>query len=114
MYVQLSLSTIKDRLDPSKPISAQLIPIMDNAVTLVKGIMAVVKSARGSKDAALDKYKPQVASLVTDCQQLVMRTNLILQQPGTVGSGPGTPPTPAETSSSAAVRFLLLFLLCTG
>ncbi|KAI0804789.1 hypothetical protein BC629DRAFT_1591020 [Irpex lacteus] len=102
MYVQLSLSTIKDRLDPSKPISAQLIPIMDNAVTLVKGIMAVVKSARGSKDAALDKYKPQVASLVTDCQQLVMRTNLILQQPGTVGSGPGTPPTPAETSSSAA------------
>ncbi|KAI0804810.1 hypothetical protein BC629DRAFT_1580916 [Irpex lacteus] len=102
MYVQLSLSTIKDRLDPSKPVSAQLIPIMETALTVAKGIMAVSKSAQGSEDTSLDKYKPQITTLITDSQQLVTKTNLILQQPGTVGAGPATPPTPAETSSSAA------------
>ncbi|KAI0086014.1 hypothetical protein BDY19DRAFT_895518 [Irpex rosettiformis] len=102
MYVQISLSTIKDRLDPSKPISSQLLPIMETAVTVAKGIMAVSKSAQGADDTALDKYKPQITTLITDTQQLVTKSNLILQQPGTVGSGPATPPTPAESSSSAS------------
>lgn len=80
---------------------------METALTVAKGIMAVAKSAQGSEDTSLDKYKPQIATLITDSQQLVTKTNLILQQPGTVGAGPATPPTPAETSSSAAVRSLL-------
>lgn len=45
MYVQVGLSTIKDRLEPSKPISSQLMPIMDEALNIAKGIMAVAKSA---------------------------------------------------------------------
>ncbi|KAI0804724.1 hypothetical protein BC629DRAFT_1590958 [Irpex lacteus] len=102
LYVQFSLSTIKDRLDPSKPVSAQLIPIMETALTVAKGIMAVAKSAEGAEDTSLDKYKPQIATVVSDSQQLVTKANLILQQPGTVGAGPATPPTPAQTSSSAA------------
>ncbi|KAK7694431.1 hypothetical protein QCA50_001617 [Cerrena zonata] len=102
VYVQISLSTIKDRLDPTKPISAQLLPIMEEAVTIAKGIMAVAKSAQGSEDTSLDKYKPQITALITNVQQLVTKINLILQQPGTVGAGPATPPTPAEVSSSAS------------
>lgn len=108
MYVQMSLSTIKDRLDASKPISSQLIPIMETALSVSTAILTVAKSAQGSNDSALEKYKPQVATVVSDTQQLVTKANLILQQPGTVGSGPATPPTPPSSSNSAAVSNLTL------
>ncbi|KAI0683167.1 hypothetical protein BC835DRAFT_1473001 [Cytidiella melzeri] len=102
LYVELSLTTIHERLDPSKPISAQLLPIMESAVAIAKGIVAVSKSSQSTDDNALDKYKPQITTLISNAQQLVTKANLILQQPGTVGSGPATPPTPAQSSSSAA------------
>ncbi|KAI0701082.1 hypothetical protein BC835DRAFT_1265443, partial [Cytidiella melzeri] len=102
MYVEISLSTIKDRLDPSKPVSAQLLPILESAVTIAKGIMAISRSAQGADDTALEKYKPKIATLVSDAQQLVQKVNLILQQPGTVATGPATPPTPIQNTNNAA------------
>ena len=105
----MSLSTIKDRLDASKPISSQLIPIMETALSVSTAILSVAKSAQGANDAALEKYKPQVATVLSDTQQLVTKANLILQQPGAVGSGPATPPTPPSTSNSAAVSTLTFF-----
>jgi hypothetical protein len=99
----MSLSNIKDSLDASKPISSQLLPVVDSGIMIAKGIDAVSKSVAGEDDNALEKYKPEITAMVSNAQQLVTKVNLILQQPGTVGSGPATPPTPQKTSDSAAV-----------
>jgi hypothetical protein len=109
----MSLSTIKERLEPAKPISAQLIPVAESGIAIAKGIVAVSKSVEGDDDKSLEKYKPQITSLIFDAQQLVTKANLILQQSGTAASGPATPPTPTKTSNSAAVRYSSLFARVT-
>ncbi|KAI0701085.1 hypothetical protein BC835DRAFT_1442546 [Cytidiella melzeri] len=102
MYVEITLSTIKDRLDPSKPVSAQLLPILESAMSIAKGIMVISRSVQSADDTALEKYKPKIATLVSDAQQLVQKVNFILQQPGTVATGPATPPTPIQNTNQAA------------
>ncbi|KAI0339038.1 hypothetical protein BDW22DRAFT_1361941 [Trametopsis cervina] len=103
LYVQMSLQTTIDRLDKTKPISAELLPIVESAVAIAKGIVDVAKSASSSEDSALDPYKPKITTLIANAQQMVTKVNSILSQSGSVGTGPATPPTPEKVSPGAAV-----------
>ncbi|KAK7054715.1 hypothetical protein VNI00_003178 [Paramarasmius palmivorus] len=88
----------------NKPISGELLPIMDTAVSTISSIIQVANSARASDAGALDKFKPTIEQSITSLQQLVTKANLVLQQTGATATGPATPPTPskAETSSNTA------------
>ena len=103
IYVNGRLEVIKKRLDLSKPISAQLLPVIDDALNISRGITQVATSVRASEDSSLNEYKQKTQVLITNVERIVTHTNLILQQPGTVPSGPATPPTPLKASGSAAV-----------
>ncbi|KAL0572737.1 hypothetical protein V5O48_009237 [Marasmius crinis-equi] len=100
LYIQMNCETIKERLDTNKPISAELLPLIDAAVTTVKGIIQIAGSAQAADDKACDKYKPQIERLITSLQQLVTKANLALQQPGMSATGPATPPTPSKTETT--------------
>lgn len=103
-WIETSLAAMKNRLNPVKPISAQLLPIVDSAISIANGITTISESSRAVDGQLLDVYKPQIADLVAAMQELVIIIDLILQQPGSIAAGPATPPTPIQPSSDTVVR----------
>jgi hypothetical protein len=99
-----SLSAVKTRLDPSKAISTQLISIVDAALKIASQILSEFHTPSTVDKDVVTKYRSEIGELVIKAQQVVTKANLVCQQPGTVGTGPATPPTPSNSSKSAEVR----------
>ncbi|KAG9043595.1 hypothetical protein FS837_009341 [Tulasnella sp. UAMH 9824] len=102
-YVKASLEKMKSRLDPTKPISVNLDVYIGTAIEVISSIIDTAKSPGGSP-TALDAQKPKVEKLISDLQQLVTSTNLLLQQTGAAPVGPATPPAPQGEMSSSTVK----------
>lgn len=88
-----------DRLDKTKPISLELLPIMEQAVRIMKRVNTTARAIDSNDDTAFDKYKPGVKKMIKDLQGMVTRCNLILQQTGNNATGPGTPKNVSTTTS---------------
>ena len=101
LYVEASLERMKDRLDKTKPISSELLPIMEQAVLITKKVNAAARTIESQDDRALNKHKSAVNQMIKNLQGTVTRCNLILQQTGNIATGPGTPKNVSTTSSCA-------------
>ncbi|KAG8933166.1 hypothetical protein FRC01_010665 [Tulasnella sp. 417] len=95
-FVKASLESFKKRLDPTKPISVILGVHINDAIQIITSLIDTAKSAGAAPDA-LDAQKPKVEKLVSDLQQLVTLTNLLLQQTGSPPAGLVTPAAPQGT-----------------
>ncbi|KAI9458447.1 hypothetical protein HD554DRAFT_1710139 [Boletus coccyginus] len=103
LYVQASLERMMDRLDKTKPISSELLPILEQAVRVTKAVNATAMTVESGDDRALNKHKSAVNKMIKDLQGIVTRCNLILQQTGNIATGPGTAKSvPATTSHTQA------------
>ncbi|KIO28092.1 hypothetical protein M407DRAFT_6970 [Tulasnella calospora MUT 4182] len=103
-YVKISLENIKSRLDPAKPISVNLDVYVSNAIQIIASIIKTANSPAATTPDALDAQKPKVEKLISDLQQLVTSTNLLLQQTGATPVGPATPAPPQGGVSSSAAK----------
>ncbi|KAF8647344.1 hypothetical protein AX16_006806 [Volvariella volvacea WC 439] len=106
LYVEKSLENIKERLDGKKPISAELLPIMESSISVIQSIIRIASSPQAADDNALDKFKPSINQSVASLQQLVTKVNLTLQQTGVSATGPATPPPPSKGGSSSSAAKL--------
>ena len=88
-----------DRLDKRKPISSELLPIMEQAIGITKGVNRVARTIESDDDGAFKKHKGVVKKMIKDLQGIVTRCNLILQQTGNIATGPGTPKSVQATVS---------------
>ena len=101
LFVEVSLEGMLNRLDKTKPISSELLPIVERAVAVAKKVNGTARTIESHNDGALDKYKSGVNKMIKALQGIVTRCNLILQQTGNVATGPGTPKNVQSTSSCA-------------
>ncbi|KIJ62951.1 hypothetical protein HYDPIDRAFT_41638 [Hydnomerulius pinastri MD-312] len=101
LFVEASLERIRDRLDKTKPISAKLLPTLEQALRITKAVNKISGTFQSSDDKICDTYKPQIKNMIRSLEGIVTQCNLILQQPGSVPTGPATPRT-VSTSSSVA------------
>ncbi|KAG8216620.1 hypothetical protein J3R82DRAFT_6808 [Butyriboletus roseoflavus] len=99
LYVEASLERTMNRLDKTKPISSELLPIMEQAIRVTKKVNTTARTIESGDDRALDKHKPVVKKMINDLQGIVTRCNLILQQTGNNATGPGTPKNVSTASS---------------
>ena len=88
-----------NRLDKTKPISSELLPILEQAIRVAKNINATAMTVESGDDRALNKHKSAVNKMIKDLQGIVTRCNLILQQTGNIATGPGTAQNVSTTSS---------------
>lgn len=96
-----------DRLDKTKPISSELLPIMERATDITKKVNATARTIKSQDDKALNKYKSDVNQMIKSLQGVVTRCNLILQQTGNIATGPGTPKcTPTAASHTVCILFI--------
>jgi hypothetical protein len=103
LWVEASLERMIDRLDKTKPISSELLPIMERATDITKKVNATARTIKSQDDKALNKYKSDVNQMIKSLQGVVTRCNLILQQTGNIATGPGTPKcTPTAASHTHA------------
>lgn len=102
LYVEASLERTMDRLDKTKSISSELLPIMEQAVRITKKVNTTARTIESDDDRALNKHKPVVKRMIKDLQGIVTRCNLILQQTGNNATGPGTPKN-VSTATSCTV-----------
>lgn len=94
-----------DRLDKTKPISSELLPILEQAVRVTKAVNTTAMTVESGDDRALNKHKSAVNKMIKDLQGIVTRCNLILQQTGNIATGPGTAKSvPATTSHTVCGR----------
>ncbi|KAK7444518.1 hypothetical protein VKT23_015196 [Stygiomarasmius scandens] len=100
LYVEAGMKSVKERLDATKPISAELIPIMETSISDIKSILRIAKSAQAADAGVLDKFKPNVEQSIKNLQKLVTKSNLALQQTGMTATGPATPPAPSATQAN--------------
>ncbi|KAF8550523.1 hypothetical protein OG21DRAFT_1487701 [Imleria badia] len=91
LYVKAGLERMQDRLDGTKPISKELLPLVEQAVKVAISINATAASIEGTCDTSLDQHKPVVKKLVEDLQSVVTQCNLILRQTENTATGPGIP-----------------------
>ncbi|KAG8933163.1 hypothetical protein FRC01_010662 [Tulasnella sp. 417] len=105
-FVKASLESIKKRLDPAKPISVILGMHINDAIQIITSLIDTAKSAGAAPDA-LDAQKPKVEKLVSDLQQLVTSTNLLLQQTGSSPAGLVTPAAPQGTITPNAGKIAI-------
>ncbi|KAF8137146.1 hypothetical protein EV363DRAFT_1534747 [Boletus edulis] len=99
LYVEASLERMIGRLDKSKPISSELVPILEQAVQITKKVNATARTIESHDDLALKKHKPPVNKMIKTLQGTVTRCNLVLQQTGNIATGPGTPKNVSATTS---------------
>ncbi|KAK7054713.1 hypothetical protein VNI00_003176 [Paramarasmius palmivorus] len=104
VFIQTGLEAAKGRLEGDKPISAELLPLIETALSAIKKIIDIGHSAEAGNAKALDEFKTTIDTLKQSLADMVTKTNLNLQQTGNPATGPATPPTPsmAEKSSSAS------------
>ncbi|KAF8548700.1 hypothetical protein OG21DRAFT_1516026 [Imleria badia] len=99
LYVEVSLERMMDRLDKTKPISSELLPIMEQAIGIAKKVNATARTVESQNDKALNKHKSAVNRMIKDLELIVTRCNLNLQQTGNIATGPGTPKNASTTAS---------------
>ncbi|KAK7016404.1 hypothetical protein VNI00_018913 [Paramarasmius palmivorus] len=103
LYVKTSLEDIQGQLGGAKPLSTDLLPLVQTAITTITSIIQIAGTAQSADANALDKFKSIIDQLNTSVQQVVTKANLTLQQTGGSAKGPAnaTPPTPSTAQSSS-------------
>ena len=74
-YVKVGLERMQDRLDGTRPISKELLPIVEQAVKIAISVNAAAVSVEGNNDTSLDEHKPVVKKLVEDLQSIATQCN---------------------------------------
>ncbi|KAJ7779494.1 hypothetical protein DFH07DRAFT_936282 [Mycena maculata] len=103
-YVQGALNSLKTELQ-------QLVPFIDQALSITTAILKTAGSVASANDNSLDTQVVPTDQLITGLQGLTHSVNLILRQPGMHVAGPATPPTQAAASGSAAASFCFKLIL---
>lgn len=105
LYVEVSLERLMDRLDKTKPISSELLPIMSEAANIAKKVNATARTIESQNDKALNKHKSAVNQMIKALERIVTRCNLNLQQTGNIATGPGTPQNASTTASHTVCTY---------
>lgn len=88
-----------DRLDKRKPISSELLPIIEQAIRIAMEVNRVARTIESDDDRVFKKHEPMVKKMIKKLQGTVTRCNLILQQTGNAAIGPGTPKSVSANAS---------------
>lgn len=82
-FTKFRLEKVKERMtEPTKPLSAQLLPIIDKAIKIMTTMLQVASSAQQNDDAFDKTERPATDALLEQAQALATAANLVLQQTG--------------------------------